>query len=202
MDHPKAAVPSPLESLNRPSGKSGGSNQDRRRWVFPDLGPDLRRALGPALAIAAFGGLILLERQRPLRRRVEPQVPRAGRNLAMAAAAALALRLVEKSVVEPEPLAETVERHRRGLLKRMGLNWSSGLTLWDRLHRTLRLDVPQDRITIGLPAYRDPADLSTARLFLMPFRRQRPTWRSPSAEQSPDHPCQRRPPQPPWSLFR
>lgn len=30
-------------------------------------------------------------------------------------------------------------------------NWSSGLTLWDRLHGTLRLDVPQEAITIGLP---------------------------------------------------
>ena len=56
-------------------------------------------------------------------------------------------------------------------------NWSSGLTLWDRLHGTLRLDVPQDRITIGVPAYRDPADLSAIRILLMPFRRQRPTWR-------------------------
>ena len=30
-------------------------------------------------------------------------------------------------------------------------NWSSGLTVWDRLHGTLRLDVPQERITIGRP---------------------------------------------------
>jgi sterol desaturase/sphingolipid hydroxylase (fatty acid hydroxylase superfamily) len=64
-------------------------------------------------------------------------------------------------------------------------NWSSGLTLWDRLHGTLRLDVPQEQITIGVPAYRDPADLSTARILLMPFRRQRPTWRW--SGQRPDH---------------
>src|SRR5215210_6315876 len=34
-------------------------------------------------------------------------------------------------------------------------NWSSGLTVWDRLHGTLRLDVPQDAIDIGVPAYHD-----------------------------------------------
>src|SRR5688500_11713707 len=35
-------------------------------------------------------------------------------------------------------------------------NWSSGLTLWDRLHGTLKLNVPQRAIAIGLPAFRDP----------------------------------------------
>lgn len=30
-------------------------------------------------------------------------------------------------------------------------NWSSLLSIWDRLHGTLRLDVPQSAITIGLP---------------------------------------------------
>ncbi|HEX7956252.1 MAG TPA: sterol desaturase family protein, partial [Pyrinomonadaceae bacterium] len=38
-------------------------------------------------------------------------------------------------------------------------NWSSGLTVWDRLHGTLRLDVPQDGIDIGVPDYRDPEDV-------------------------------------------
>jgi sterol desaturase/sphingolipid hydroxylase (fatty acid hydroxylase superfamily) len=31
-------------------------------------------------------------------------------------------------------------------------NWSSLFPWWDRLHGTLRLDIPQDEITIGLPA--------------------------------------------------
>ena len=31
-------------------------------------------------------------------------------------------------------------------------NWSSGLSLWDRLHGTLRLDPPQDQLRIGVPA--------------------------------------------------
>ena len=48
-------------------------------------------------------------------------------------------------------------------------NWSSGLTIWDRLHGTLRLDVPQSAITIGVPAYRAPADVRLCSLVMMPF---------------------------------
>jgi sterol desaturase/sphingolipid hydroxylase (fatty acid hydroxylase superfamily) len=42
-------------------------------------------------------------------------------------------------------------------------NWSSGLTLWDWLHGTLRLNVPQPAITIGAPSYRDPRELTLPR---------------------------------------
>ncbi len=52
-------------------------------------------------------------------------------------------------------------------------NWSSGLTIWDRLHRTLRLDVPQDAITIGVPAFLDPAEVELEEVLEMPFVRQR-----------------------------
>jgi sterol desaturase/sphingolipid hydroxylase (fatty acid hydroxylase superfamily) len=58
-----------------------------------------------------------------------------------------------------------------------GSNWSSGLTLWDYLHRTLRLNVPQDEITIGVPAYQDPKELVLPRILEMPFEAQRPSWR-------------------------
>ncbi|WP_372619929.1 sterol desaturase family protein [Falsiroseomonas sp.] len=58
-------------------------------------------------------------------------------------------------------------------------NWSSGLTVWDWLHGTLRLDVPQDRISIGLPAWRDPAEVTLPRILAMPFARQRPSFRLP-----------------------
>jgi hypothetical protein len=32
-------------------------------------------------------------------------------------------------------------------------NRPSGLTIWDWLHRTLRIDVPQDAITLGVSAF-------------------------------------------------
>jgi sterol desaturase/sphingolipid hydroxylase (fatty acid hydroxylase superfamily) len=56
-------------------------------------------------------------------------------------------------------------------------NWSSGLTVWDRLHGTLRLDVPQDAITIGVPAYRDPREVGLVHVLKMPFGEERPAWR-------------------------
>jgi sterol desaturase/sphingolipid hydroxylase (fatty acid hydroxylase superfamily) len=60
-----------------------------------------------------------------------------------------------------------------------GSNWSSGLTVWDWLHGTLRLDVPQDAITIGVPAYRDPDEVTLPRILAMPVREQRPSWQFP-----------------------
>jgi hypothetical protein len=58
-------------------------------------------------------------------------------------------------------------------------NWSSGLTLWDWLHGTLRLNVPQDEITIGVPAYQDAKEVTLPKIIAMPFKEQRPTWNVP-----------------------
>ncbi|MDZ4783001.1 MAG: sterol desaturase family protein [Planctomycetia bacterium] len=52
-------------------------------------------------------------------------------------------------------------------------NLSSGLTLWDWLHGTLRLNVPQDDITIGVPAYQNPNDVTLPQVLAMPFASQR-----------------------------
>ncbi|MDT7952531.1 MAG: sterol desaturase family protein [Acetobacteraceae bacterium] len=55
-------------------------------------------------------------------------------------------------------------------------NWSSGLSLWDHLHRTFRLDVPQDEIVVGVPAYRDPSELGIAASLALPFGPVRDAW--------------------------
>jgi len=55
-------------------------------------------------------------------------------------------------------------------------NWSSGLTLWDWLHGTLCLNVPQHEISIGVPAYRESEDVKLENILEMPFTSQRPTW--------------------------
>jgi sterol desaturase/sphingolipid hydroxylase (fatty acid hydroxylase superfamily) len=34
-------------------------------------------------------------------------------------------------------------------------NWGTVFCWWDKLHRTLRRDIPQNEITIGVAAYRD-----------------------------------------------
>lgn len=55
-------------------------------------------------------------------------------------------------------------------------NWSSGLTLWDWLHGTLQLNIPQEKITIGVPAYKDPSDVTLPKILTLPFREQRSDW--------------------------
>ncbi|HYO63525.1 MAG TPA: sterol desaturase family protein [Pyrinomonadaceae bacterium] len=58
-------------------------------------------------------------------------------------------------------------------------NWSSGLTVWDWLHGTLRLDAARDEIEIGVPAYREPSQVGLAQVLSMPFAAQPPTWEPP-----------------------
>ncbi|MEP6936620.1 MAG: sterol desaturase family protein [Chthoniobacterales bacterium] len=57
-------------------------------------------------------------------------------------------------------------------------NWGTIFCWWDKLHRTLRRDIPQDAVIIGVAAYRDEAELTVGKLFAMPFRAQRP-WQLP-----------------------
>ncbi|HEX7422195.1 MAG TPA: sterol desaturase family protein [Thermoanaerobaculia bacterium] len=55
-------------------------------------------------------------------------------------------------------------------------NFASLLTIWDAMHGVLRLDVPQDAITIGVPAYQDPEDVTIDRLIVMPLRDTDADW--------------------------
>ena len=58
-------------------------------------------------------------------------------------------------------------------------NWSSLLNVWDRLHGTLRLDVPQEAIDIGVPAFARPDDVRFLRLLCIPFEEVPDYWRLP-----------------------
>jgi sterol desaturase/sphingolipid hydroxylase (fatty acid hydroxylase superfamily) len=55
-------------------------------------------------------------------------------------------------------------------------NYATVLTWWDRLHRTLRLNVPQAAVTIGLPALGAPRDNVWTAVLAQPFRRVRSLW--------------------------
>ena len=57
-------------------------------------------------------------------------------------------------------------------------NWGTVFSCWDKLHRTLRRDIPQNEITIGVASYRDENELTWGKLFLLPFQKQRP-WKMP-----------------------
>jgi sterol desaturase/sphingolipid hydroxylase (fatty acid hydroxylase superfamily) len=58
-------------------------------------------------------------------------------------------------------------------------NWGTVFCWWDKLHRTLRRDIPQNEITIGVAAYRDESELTLGQLLVLPFRNQR-EWRLPN----------------------
>ena len=60
-------------------------------------------------------------------------------------------------------------------------NWGTIFCWWDKLHRTLRRDVPQDALTIGVAAYREENELTLGKLLALPFRRQR-EWRLPNGD--------------------
>lgn len=49
-------------------------------------------------------------------------------------------------------------------------NWSSGLTVWDWLHGTLRTDVPQDEIRIGVPGFDRPEQVTLPKILGLPFQ--------------------------------
>lgn len=60
-------------------------------------------------------------------------------------------------------------------------NWGTVFCWWDKFHSTLRRDIPQDAITIGVAAYRDEQELTLGKLLALPFGIQR-SWRLPDGE--------------------
>lgn len=62
-------------------------------------------------------------------------------------------------------------------------NYSVIFSWWDRLHRSLCLNVPQSVVIIGIPAYQEPVDNTLWNVLVLPFRRQRDYWRWPDGSQ-------------------
>ena len=54
-------------------------------------------------------------------------------------------------------------------------NWSSGISLWDRLHGTFRLDLAPDAIRIGVAAYE--TDMGARDLLRLPASSPADDWR-------------------------
>ena len=63
--------------------------------------------------------------------------------------------------------------HHSDRLNETNSNWSSLFSWWDHLHRTILLGIPQDEVTIGVPAYENASDVTIGRILLLPFMRQR-----------------------------
>jgi sterol desaturase/sphingolipid hydroxylase (fatty acid hydroxylase superfamily) len=62
-------------------------------------------------------------------------------------------------------------------------NYSVIFRWWDWVHRTLRLNVNQSDVVIGVPAYCNPEDNKLLNLLVLPFRKQREYWRLPNGRQ-------------------
>lgn len=66
--------------------------------------------------------------------------------------------------------------HHSMVFEETSSNWSSGISLWDWLHGTARVDVPQETIVVGVPAYADPKAPALLPSLQLPFVRQRDGW--------------------------
>jgi sterol desaturase/sphingolipid hydroxylase (fatty acid hydroxylase superfamily) len=53
-------------------------------------------------------------------------------------------------------------------------NYSIIFSFWDRLHKTIKLNVRQDEVITGIPAYPDEKELTTGNLLKLPFTKIRP----------------------------
>jgi sterol desaturase/sphingolipid hydroxylase (fatty acid hydroxylase superfamily) len=56
-------------------------------------------------------------------------------------------------------------------------NFGTVFPWWDRLHRTMGLNIPQSEIVVGIPGYSLPGDNTVPNALLMPFQKQRDYWR-------------------------
>lgn len=57
-------------------------------------------------------------------------------------------------------------------------NWSSLMSWWDWLHGTMRLDVEQSAIVVGVPAYQQAEVVTLGRITALPFTEQRDDWKT------------------------
>lgn len=69
--------------------------------------------------------------------------------------------------------------HHSAVLGETDSNYSVIFSWWDRVHRTLVLNVHQAAINVGVPGYRSTEDNQLGSLLTMPFRRQKDYWRLP-----------------------
>jgi len=58
-------------------------------------------------------------------------------------------------------------------------NFGVVFSWWDKLHRTIGLNIPQSRIEIGIAGYSMPEDNRLWHALALPFRKQRDYWRKP-----------------------
>ncbi|MHB1947876.1 MAG: sterol desaturase family protein [Gammaproteobacteria bacterium] len=81
-------------------------------------------------------------------------------------------RIINKLIVTPRMHGI----HHSTYFNEVNRNYSVFFSFWDHLHKTIKLNVPQQSITIGVPAYLESSDNTLTNLLLMPFKSQRRYW--------------------------
>lgn len=69
--------------------------------------------------------------------------------------------------------------HHSQVARETNSNFCVVLSIWDRLCGTARLNVPQNRLSIGVPGYSLSGDAGFLRSLRLPFERQRDYWSRP-----------------------
>jgi sterol desaturase/sphingolipid hydroxylase (fatty acid hydroxylase superfamily) len=82
-------------------------------------------------------------------------------------------RLLNKIIVTPRMHGI----HHSNYMDETNRNYGVIFSFWDRLHRTIKLNIPQQSITIGVPGYQKQSDNQLINLLMMPFKAQRNYWR-------------------------
>ena len=85
---------------------------------------------------------------------------------------------VDRAIARLVPTPRMHGIHHSVVREERNSNYGILLTLWDVAFRTLRLDVPQERIVIGLPELQEPGRVRWGTLQAMPFRRGAGGFRS------------------------
>lgn len=81
-------------------------------------------------------------------------------------------RLLNKIIVTPRMHGI----HHSNYMDETNRNYGVIFSFWDRLHRTIKLNIPQQSITIGVPGYQEQSDNQLINLLVMPFQSQRSYW--------------------------
>jgi sterol desaturase/sphingolipid hydroxylase (fatty acid hydroxylase superfamily) len=84
-------------------------------------------------------------------------------------------RLLNKALVTPRMHGI----HHSQVRRETNSNYGVVFSWWDKLHRTLGVNIPQSRIQIGVAGYSQPEDNRLWVTLTMPFRKQRDYWRRP-----------------------
>lgn len=83
-------------------------------------------------------------------------------------------RMLNKIIVTPRMHGI----HHSQMMNETNSNYSTIFSWWDKIHKTIRLNILQDKIVIGIPAYPNSEDNNLLNVLFLPFKKQREYWRN------------------------